>query len=267
MLGPRPTAKGPEHHAMEAAVTLQLIGVSQGYGNTRVIDGFDLELAPGVVGLLGPNGAGKTTLLRTMATIMPPQTGKIFVDDILIDGESAARRARRRIGYLPQDFGFDPGMRVMDFVRYAAWMRGLPSQNWDTAVDLVLMQVELTDQRRTKMRKLSGGMRQRAGIAWATVGKPALVLLDEPTVGLDPRQRLQFRKFISGLHDSVVVLSTHFIDDIDAICDRVIVLQHGAPKFAGTTTELAALSRDDLPGNTKLERAYMNLLPAEEQRL
>ncbi|MER5645886.1 ATP-binding cassette domain-containing protein [Streptosporangium sp. NPDC002524] len=248
-------------------MSLKLMGISQGYGKTRVIDRFDMELAPGVVGLLGPNGAGKTTLLRTMATIMPPREGKVVLDDTVVDGEHAARHARRRIGYLPQKFGCDPGMRVADFVRYAAWMRGMPAERWDSAADLALAQVDLVEHRRTKMRRLSGGMRQRAGIAWAIVGQPSLVLLDEPTVGLDPRQRLQFRKIVSGLRQSVVVLSTHLIEDIDAICDQVIVLHDGTPKFTGTTAELAALGRDDLPGDTNLERAYMNLLPGEEQRL
>jgi len=202
-----------------------------------------------------------------MATIMPPKAGKLLLDDVVITGERTAREARRKIGYLPQKFGCDPAMRVMDFVRYAAWMRGVPPQDWDRAADLALEQVDLADHRRTKMRKLSGGMHQRAGIAWAIVGQPSLVLLDEPTVGLDPRQRLQFRKIIGELRGSVVVLSTHLIDDIDAICDQVVVLHGGTAKFSGTTTELAALSRDDLPGNTDLERAYMKLLPDGEQQL
>ncbi len=248
-------------------MSLKLTGITQGYGRTNAIERFDLELTPGVVGLLGPNGAGKTTLLRTMATIMPPRTGTIALNGVVIDGERAARRARRDIGYLPQRFGFDPGMRVVDFVRYAAWMRGLPAERWDDAAERALIQVDLVEQRRTRMRRLSGGMLQRAGIAWAIAGDPSLVLLDEPTVGLDPRQRLQFRRLVAGLHGAVVVLSTHHIEDVDAICDRVVVLHRGRPTFAGTAAELAALSRDDLPGDTDLERAYMNLLPSQEQRL
>ena len=117
------------------------------------------------------------------------------------------------------------------------------------------------------MRTLSGGMRQRAGIAWAIVGEPSLVLLDEPTVGLDPRQRLQFRSVISKLKGSVVVLSTHLVDDVDAICDFVVVLRRGAPNFVGTTAALASLARQDLPGASPIERAYMGLLPEEQQQL
>jgi ABC-2 type transport system ATP-binding protein len=248
-------------------VNLTLAGVGQGYGTKRVIDRLDLTLGPGVVGLVGPNGTGKTTLLRTMATVLPPREGTVTIDGNVVDGECVARRIRRKIGYLPQEFGYDPGMRVVDFVRYAAWMRGVPAQERDHATDRALVDADLVAHRRTRMRKLSGGERQRAGIAWALVGRPPVVLLDEPTVGLDPQQRLRFREVVAGLHGSVVVLSTHLIDDVDAICDRVLVLQGGALRFAGTAGELAALSRDQLPGHTKLERAYMHLLLKEEQRL
>ena len=184
-----------------------------------------------------------------------------------VNSERTARLVRDRIGYLPQDFGFDPGMTVSDFVTYAAWMRGVPSADWQQSVTETLEMVDLADRRRSKMRSLSGGMRRRAGIAWAIVGRPRLVLLDEPTVGLDPRQRLQFRKIISELTDTVVLLSTHLIDDVAAICDRVIVLHAGTARFDGTVAELEALDQPDLPGHSKLERAYMHLLPVEEQTL
>jgi ABC-2 type transport system ATP-binding protein len=241
--------------------------LGQGYGKTVVINRLTLTLQPGVTALLGPNGAGKTTLLRTLATIMPPRFGTITIDGVEVESERNARKIRDSIGYLPQDFGIDPNMSVSDFVTYAAWLRGVSPGQRRRSVDEAVEMVDLVDQRRTRMRNLSGGMRRRAGIAWAVVGRPRLVLLDEPTVGLDPRQRLQFRKIIGGLDGTVVVLSTHLIDDVEAICDRVVVMHGGEAKFDGTTAEMAALSRDDLPGHSLLERAYMHLLPAGEQRL
>lgn len=248
-------------------MSVVLDGLSQGYGRSVVIDQLSVTLRPGITALLGPNGAGKTTLLRTLATVMPPRSGRIRIDDVEIDSERSARRVRDRVGYLPQDFGFDPQMTVTDFVTYAAWMRGVPSGQWRQSVAEALEMVDLTDRRQARMRSLSGGMRRRAGIAWAVVGRPRLVLLDEPTVGLDPRQRLQFRKIISMLGDTVVVLSTHLIDDVGAVCDRVIVMYGGAARFDGTVAELETLSHDGLPGHSKLERAYMHLLPEAEQHL
>ena len=243
-----------------------LDGVSQRYGSTLAIDGLSLTLRPGVTALLGPNGAGKTTLLRTLATIMPPQYGSLRFGDVEIAGERSARRIRDSIGYLPQKFGFDPQMTVADLVAYAAWMRGVPARDRQRSVDEALRMVDLTDRRREKMRKLSGGMRQRAGIAWAIVGRPRLVLLDEPTVGLDPRQRLQFRRIVSDLTETIVVLSTHLIDDVSAVGDRVVVMHDGVARFDGDVSELESLSRDDLPGHSALERAYMHLLPETERQ-
>jgi len=246
---------------------VQLAELSQGYRGKTVLNSIDLELDVGITAVLGPNGAGKNTLLRTIATIAPPQSGRLAMDDLIIHDEGSARKIRPRIGYLPQRFGFDPSTRLKDFVCYAAWLRGMPPQQWGSAVQRALQQVELVEEGRARMRTLSGGMVQRAGIAWAIVGEPGLVLLDEPTVGLDPRQRLQFRKVVSGLRNSTVVLSTHLIDDVEAICDRVAVLRGGSLPFVGTTAELASLSRKELPGATALERAYMSLLPVQEQRL
>jgi ABC-2 type transport system ATP-binding protein len=148
-------------------VHLGLKDVCQSYGRRQVLNNINLNLASGIVGLLGPNGAGKTTLLRTMATIMPPTSGKISVNDIAIENDRSARRARTRIGYLPQSFGYEPGMRIIDFVHYAAWMRDISASDRDRAVARAIGQVELDELSRTKMKRLSGGMRQRAGIAWA----------------------------------------------------------------------------------------------------
>lgn len=244
-----------------------LDSLSQGYGGKLVFNEVSVTLRPGVTALLGPNGAGKTTLIRTLATVIPPRAGTMRFSDLDITDERSARLARNHIGYLPQDFGYDPRMTVADFVTYAAWLRGVRRQNRQQEVEKALRLVDLTEMRRSKMRKLSGGMRRRAGIAWAIVGSPRLILLDEPTVGLDPRQRLHFRKVVSALSDGIVLLSTHLIDDVAAVCDRVIVLHNGKIRFDGSVGDLEALSSDELPGHSPLERGYMYLLPEEEQRL
>ncbi|BCL15772.1 ABC transporter ATP-binding protein [Micromonospora sagamiensis] len=213
--------------------------------------------------MLGPNGAGKTTLLRTLATVQPPREGRLTIDGREVKSEAEARAARRQIGFLPQRFGYEPGMRVRDFVRYGAWLRGIPPRDWSSASATALDHVGLANEARKKMGSLSGGMRQRAAIAWAVVGKPRFVVLDEPTVGLDPQQRFRFRDIIAGLTDTTILLSTHLIDDVDAVCDRIVVMHEGKIRFAGLTDELKALDDPSAPGHTPLERAYVSLLPEE----
>jgi len=242
-------------------VRVSLECVSQGYRGHDLFRGITLTLDGGIVGLVGPNGAGKTTLLRTLATVMPPKLGEVLINGVAVQGEADARRARMQVGYLPQRFGAPSGMRLVDFVRYSAWLRGVPSDRQSAAVEVALAAVDLTERGPSRMKSLSGGMRQRAGIACAIVGSPPLVLLDEPTVGLDPGQRLQFRRVIEKLAPATVVLSTHLIDDVDAICDRVIVVADGAVLFDGTVAEMAERGTTTDPGNTRLERAYMSLLP------
>lgn len=245
----------------------RLSNLCQGYRGRTVLHDVDVTFTPGVTALLGPNGAGKTTLLRTLATVLPPLDGTLVLDGVVVGGERAARQVRRDIGYLPQRFGWDPGMRVGEFVEYAAWLREVPEAERARAVEAALDHVDLSGRRRDRMARLSGGMRQRAGIAWAIVGTPSLVILDEPTVGLDPRQRLQFRRIVSELSGATVVLSTHLIDDVAAICDRVVVLHDGRVRFLGEVAEMAARAREDLPGDSPLERAYMELLPESERQL
>ncbi|MFG3702298.1 ABC transporter ATP-binding protein [Micromonospora sp. NPDC047620] len=250
---------------MKGQAVLAANRLSQGYGLQFVFRRLDLELRPGVTALLGPNGAGKTTLLRTLATVQPPREGRLAIDGREVASEAEARLARRQIGYLPQRFGFDPGMRVRDFVQYGGWLRGLAARDLADTAEEALAHVGLADRARQKMGSLSGGMRQRAAIAWAIVGSPRVVLLDEPTVGLDPQQRLRFRDVIASLIDTTVLLSTHLIDDVDAICDRVLVMHDGKIHFDGSTDELKALDDPSMPGHAPLERAYMALLPEQER--
>jgi ABC-2 type transport system ATP-binding protein len=154
-------------------------------------------------------------------------------------------------------------MTLQDFVTYAAWTRGVRSEDWGSAVGHALGYVGLEESRRQKMGKLSGGMRQRAGIAWAVVGRPGLILLDEPTVGLDPQQRLLFRHLLAGLKASAVMLSTHMTEDVDAVCDRVLVMDEGALRFQGSVEELKRNVTPDIAGHTLVERAYMSVLGSD----
>lgn len=240
----------------------RLTALDQGYGGRRIIEDLHLSIQPGVTGLLGPNGAGKTTLFRTLATIAPPQSGELELFGRSVVNERDAREARRRIGYLPQDFGYYPAFSITDFVQYCAWLREVPSKEADAATGAALEAVGLTGRARDRMKTLSGGMLRRAGIAAAIVGSPSLLLLDEPTVGLDPAQRLGFRDLIRSLarEGAAIVLSTHLVEDVGAACDAVLVLSEGRVVHSGRPQQLAELSSPTAPGDSPLERGYMTVL-------
>ncbi|MEU4181016.1 ATP-binding cassette domain-containing protein [Streptomyces sp. NPDC026589] len=240
----------------------RLTSLTQGYGGRSIIENLDLSIHSGVTGLLGPNGAGKTTLFRTLATIAPPRSGDLEVFGRPVKNERQARRARRRIGYLPQDFGYYPAFSITDFVRYCAWLREVPSKSADSMTREALGAVGLADRAQDRMKSLSGGMLRRAGIAAAIVGSPSLLLLDEPTVGLDPAQRLDFRELIRSLAlaGTAVVLSTHLVEDVGAACDTVLVLNEGHVLHSSTPQQLAELARLTAPGDNPLERGYMTVL-------
>jgi ABC-2 type transport system ATP-binding protein len=217
-------------------------GLSRRYGATRALDGVDFALERGITGLLGPNGAGKTTLLSILATVNEPDAGRVSAFGL--DPGHAAERVeiRRRLGYLPQELGYHRHFTVAAFLDYVAILKEITDRRRRAEeVARVLAAVGLEDRARSRIRALSGGMRQRLGIAQALLGEPGLLILDEPTAGLDPEQRLRFRELLSGLPgDPVTVLSTHQADDIAAICPHVLVLLKGQVHFAGTPAELAA---------------------------
>ncbi|MFD4608035.1 MULTISPECIES: ATP-binding cassette domain-containing protein [unclassified Streptomyces] len=240
-----------------------LSGIAQGYGRHQVISGLDWDLGVGVHGLLGPNGAGKTTLLRTLATVAPAQEGALEICGRRVHSERTARAARPLIGYLPQEFGYYPSFSVYDFVRYSAWLRGVPDGEAHGAALKAIASVLLDGRAQATMKSLSGGMLRRAGIAAAIVGSPRLLLLDEPTVGLDPEQRLQFRELIRSLTGSAIVLSTHLVEDVAAVCDQVVVMQSGRFLFRGTPEALAGNSRSGVAGDSPLERGYMAALSGQ----
>lgn len=222
--------------------TVQIRGLGKSYRHNRVIDGLDLELGPGVTGLLGPNGAGKTTLLRILATVMAPDCGELRLQGRDPASEDDRVEIRRRLGYVPQEVGYPEGFTAFEFVDYLAILKEMTDRSDRHAeVRRVLDIVGLSEVRHRKLRKLSGGMKRRTVIAQALLGRPDLLILDEPTVGLDPEQRLRFREMLSSVPaGATVVLSTHQTTDISALCQRVVVIDEGHVRFDGTPAALAS---------------------------
>lgn len=222
----------------------RLDAVSKTYGRAVALRPTTLHLTRGVVGLLGPNGAGKTTMLRLLATSLPPTTGRIIVAGHDVTGSLAERTAARRtIGFVPQEVTFPGGMTAADFVDYIAVLKEWKDTSARRAeTRRVLELVGLADRGSMKVAKLSGGQRRRLAIAQALLGGPRLLVLDEPTTGLDPEQRASLREVLSGL-DATVLLSTHQTEDVAALCDRVLVLDSGVIRFDGTVAELIATAR------------------------
>ena len=216
--------------------------VTKTFGRTTALAGATFSASTGVTGLLGPNGAGKTTLLRILATVAAPDGGSVQL--IGRDPRRAEDRLaiRRRLGYLPQEPGFHRGFTVFEFVDYVAILKELTDRRArHDEVRRVVDLVGLSDVSGRKIRALSGGMRRRVGVAQALLGDPELVVLDEPTAGLDPEQRLRFRDLVSRIgEDRAVLLSTHQTEDVAALCPHVVVLDGGRTVFDGTPAELTA---------------------------
>ncbi|MFE6868182.1 ATP-binding cassette domain-containing protein [Kitasatospora sp. NPDC057692] len=227
------------------------------------VDGLDLTLGTGVHGLLGPNGAGKTTLIRALATVLRPAGGELELLGQPLGGPGGYRALRRRIGYLPQQFGYYKRFTVREFVEYMAWLKEVPAADVPAAVQRAVERVGLADRADERMRNLSGGMVRRAGIAQAIVNDPAVLLLDEPTVGLDPAQRLRLRQLLQELGaDACVVVSTHLVEDVAAACTDVVLFAEGRLVFQGAPERLAAAGGPEHEGDSPLERGYSALLAA-----
>lgn len=228
---------------MRATVTLE--GVEKVYGRATALCPTTLDMVPGVVGLLGPNGAGKSTMLALLATAQAPTAGRIVLAGHEVTGGHAERtEARRHIGYLPQEVDFPRGMTAFGFLDYLAvlkeWRRSTARH---AEVRRVLDLVQLGDRGTMKVAKLSGGQRRRLGIAQALIGTPDVLLLDEPTTGLDPEQRAALRGLLSRL-GATVLIATHQTEDVSALCDRVLVIDGGAIRFDGSVVDLLATARE-----------------------
>ncbi|MFD4637822.1 ABC transporter ATP-binding protein [Lentzea sp. NPDC058436] len=230
-------------------------------GRRNAVNGLSLRLGQGVHGLLGPNGAGKTTLIRTLATVQSPTAGTLSLLGTPANGKLKA--VRRRLGYLPQHFGYYKRFKVREFVEYLAWLKEMPSAQIPGAVKTALERVGLSDRAEDRMKSLSGGMVRRVGIAQAIVNTPDVLLLDEPTVGLDPAQRLRFRELVAELgRNSCVLISTHLVEDVAAACTDVVLVSEGSLVFQGTPSDLATAGTSEHVGDSPIERGYSALISA-----
>jgi ABC-type multidrug transport system ATPase subunit len=242
------------------ALSVDVSGLSQSFGRTVVLGEIDLSIGPGVFGLLGPNGAGKTTLLRTLATILRPKHGQLRLLGWNPTVEKERRELRRHLGYLPQQLGYYPNFTVFEFVEYFALLKEMPAGDVRPAVARAIQRVGLQAQARSKLKTLSGGMLRRVGIAQAIVNDPGLLLLDEPTAGLDPEQRVTFRTLLREFGTtSIVIVSTHLIEDVAAACTEVGLLDQGRLVFRGRPDELSVLGEGGA-GDSPLERGYSRVL-------
>lgn len=214
--------------------------VSKHFKDKKAVDDVNLHLQPGIFGLLGANGAGKTTLIRMAAGILKPSDGKIYCDGTDIKVMGAAYR--NIFGYLPQTFGFYPEFTVENYLCYMASLKGIDRQATAKRIHVLLECMHLDIVRKKKIRKLSGGMQRRVGIAQALLNKPKILVLDEPTSGLDPGERIRLRNLLSEVsRDCVVLISTHIVSDIESIADRNAIMKNGRIIAEGTTSKLTAL--------------------------
>jgi len=247
-------------------VNVEAAGLTRRFGRAiavDAVDAVDLNLDTGVYGLLGPNGAGKTTLLRMLATAIRPTSGALRLLGHDPADRAGRRPLRQRLGYLPQELGYYPNFTVFEFVEYFALLREIPPARVRAAVVTAIERTGLGERARSKLKSLSGGMVRRVGIAQAIVNDPALLLLDEPTAGLDPEQRVDFRALLREIGtSSTVLVSTHLVEDVGAACDRVGLMLDGKIVFQGTPDELSERGQDHPIGDAPLERGYAAVLAA-----
>ncbi|MCM1120484.1 MAG: ABC transporter ATP-binding protein [bacterium] len=215
--------------------------VDKYYGKKQALKDVSLNIEQGMFGLLGRNGAGKTTLMKTLVTLHEKQAGEISVCGIPI---SHAREIRSITGYLPQDFSMYPNMTVYECLDYLGMLSGMPKALRQKRIGMLLKRVNLTEKKRSRVKSLSGGMKRRLGIAQALLHDPRVLIVDEPTAGLDPEERIRFRNLLCEVaEERIVILSTHIVGDIEATCENIAILNDGELLWSGTVTELLENAR------------------------
>ena len=220
-------------------VSIEIHGLTKNYGKKQALSGVDLEIRQGMFGLLGPNGAGKTTLMKVLTTLLTKTDGEVKICGIPVEN---SRQIRNMTGYLPQDFSMYGNMNAYEALYYLAVLSGMSKAQRKAKVPEMLEKVNLLEKRRTKVRSMSGGMKRRLGIAQAIIHDPKVIIVDEPTAGLDPEERVRFRNLLCEIaKDRIVLLSTHIVGDIEATCENIAVLNKGQICFNGKVTELLSL--------------------------
>jgi ABC-2 type transport system ATP-binding protein len=218
---------------------IKIVDLVKNYGKVRALDHISLQMGSGMFGLLGPNGAGKTTLMKILTTLLRSTSGEVSINGLNV--ETDPHYVRQHLGYLPQEFGFYKGLNAYQLLDYIGTMKNLPRPQRHEQIERVLEQVNLTKDAKRRVGGYSGGMKQRLGIAQALMGDPELLVVDEPTAGLDPEERIRFRNLLARISGQrTVILSTHIVADIEASCTQVAVLNRGSIVFNGTPADLVA---------------------------
>lgn len=221
--------------------SIEIRNLNKFYGKKHALKNVDLSIQQGMFGLLGRNGAGKTTLMKTLATLLQKKDGEITVCGIPIEN---AKEVRRIIGYLPQEFSMYPSMNVAETMDYLGILSGLSSSERKERTEMLLKKVNLTEHKNKKIKALSGGMKRRLGIAQALLNDPKVLIVDEPTAGLDPEERVRFRNLLSEIAENrIVILSTHIVGDIEAACEDIAILDDGRVLYNGTVDNLLSAAR------------------------
>lgn len=238
---------------------IDIVNLSKKYGKAEALKNVNLKIEKGMYGLLGRNGAGKTTLLRILATLNSKSDGEISINGTPITN---SKEIRKIIGYLPQNFSTYPNMSVWKTMEYFDLLSEMPVKSRKKRIERLLQQVNLWEERKCKVRHLSGGMRQRLGIALALINDPQIIIADEPTAGLDPEERIRLRNMLADLaKDKIVILSTHIVDDISVTCKKIGVLHEGKLLFDGEAKELEQIAlgkvfivaeEDELPSGAEI---------------
>ncbi len=218
---------------------LKTIGLTKRFGSKTAVDGLDITLTKGVYGLLGANGAGKTTLMRLICGVQRPDSGKVMFNGKNI--EKLGERYREIMGYLPQNFGYYPDFKAVDFLMYVSALKGLDEKTARKRSRNLLEMTGLSDDGGKRIRTFSGGMKQRLGIAQAMLNDPSILILDEPTAGLDPKERVRFRNIISAFSkDRIVILSTHIVSDVEFTAENIIMMKKGRVVHFGSPQDITS---------------------------